>query len=115
MRCGPVATPRSSVVWADGCSHRAETVAPCRVARPRAPNMGEETRSIVETALHAHLAARGAVHADDRGIALPRHFGDPEAEYTALTRGAAVLDLGFRTLTCATGPDRVTFLQGMLS
>ena len=68
-----------------------------------------------ETALHAHLAASGAVHADDRGVALPRHFGDPEAEYAALTRGAAVVDLGFRTLVRATGPDRATFLQGMLT
>ena len=70
---------------------------------------------MTETALHAHLAARGALHADDRGVALPRHFGDPEAEYAALTRGAAVIDLGFRTAVSATGPDRITFLQGMLS
>lgn len=70
---------------------------------------------MTETALHAHLVARGAVHADDRGIALPRHFGDPAAEYRALTRGAAVLDLGFRTLVRAVGPDRATFLQGMLT
>ena len=34
------------------------------------------------TALHAHLAAHGAVHEDERGIALPRRFGaDPAAEY----------------------------------
>ena len=70
---------------------------------------------MTETALHAHLVARGAVHADDRGVALPRHFGDPAAEYRALTRGAAVLDLGFRTLVRAVGPDRATFLQGMLT
>src|SRR4029453_13700327 len=68
-----------------------------------------------ETALHAHLVARRAVHADDRGIPLPRHFGDPEAEYRALVGGAAVLDLGFRTLVRAVGPDRAPFLQGMLS
>ena len=70
---------------------------------------------MTETALHAHLAARGAVHADDRGVALPRHFGDPEAEYAALTRAAAVLDLGFRVVVEVTGPDRATFLQGMLT
>ena len=70
---------------------------------------------MAETALHAHLAARGAVHASDRGVVLPRHFGDPEAEYAALTRETAVLDLGFRTPVRATGPDRVTFLQGMLT
>jgi folate-binding protein YgfZ len=68
-----------------------------------------------ETALHAHLAARGAVHADDRGVVLPQHFGDPEAEYRALVEGVAVVDLGFRTLVRAVGPDRATFLQGMLT
>lgn len=68
-----------------------------------------------DTVLHAHLAARGAVHADDRGVVLPRHFGDPEAEYRALTGAAAIVDLGFRTLVRATGPDRSDFFQGMLS
>jgi folate-binding protein YgfZ len=70
---------------------------------------------MTETALHAHLATRGAVHADDRGIALPRHFGDAGAEYDALLHGAAVVDLGFRTILRAVGEDRVTFLQGMLT
>jgi folate-binding protein YgfZ len=70
---------------------------------------------MTETALHAHLGSRGAVHADDRGVTLPRHFGDPAAEYRALTRGAATIDLGFRTLVRAVGPDRASFLQGMLT
>jgi folate-binding protein YgfZ len=70
---------------------------------------------MIETALHAHLAAQGAVHADDRGVVLPRHFGDAEAEYRALRDGVAIYDLGFRTLVRATGEDRVSFLQGMLT
>jgi folate-binding protein YgfZ len=70
---------------------------------------------MIETALHAHLAAQGAVHADDRGVVLPRNFGDAEGEYRALRDGAAVVDLGFRTLVVATGADRVSFLQGMLT
>ena len=70
---------------------------------------------MLETALHAHLAARGAAHADDRGVALPRHFGDAAAEYRALREGAALIDLGFRTVVRAVGTDRVTFLQGMVS
>ena len=70
---------------------------------------------MLETALHAHLAARGATHADDRGVALPRHFGDAAAEYRALREGAALIDLGFRTVVRASGADRATFLQGMLS
>ena len=40
---------------------------------------------MIETALHAHLVARGAVHADDRGVLLPVRFGtDAAAEYAAL-------------------------------
>jgi len=70
---------------------------------------------MAETALHAHLAARGAAHADDRGVSLPQRFGDPAAEYRTLRERAAVVDLGFRTLVVATGEDRVGFLQGMLT
>lgn len=69
----------------------------------------------METALHAHLLARGAVHADDRGVALPRHFGDAAAEYGALRAGAALVDLGYRTVVRAVGPDGATFLHGMLT
>jgi folate-binding protein YgfZ len=69
----------------------------------------------METALHHHLARAGAVHGDDRGVSLPRHFGAPEAEYRALRDGAAVVDLGFRTVVRAVGPDRTAFLQGMLT
>src|SRR5262245_13938855 len=79
--------------------------------RRRAGSLG----AMAETALHAHLAAHGAVHADDRGVVLPRHFSDAASEYQALRSGAAVVDLGFRTIVRATGPDRVAFLQGMLT
>jgi folate-binding protein YgfZ len=67
------------------------------------------------TPLHDHLAARGAVHFDDRGVLLPRDFGDAAGEYRALRDGATVVDLGFRTLVDAIGPDAVSFLQGMLT
>jgi folate-binding protein YgfZ len=69
-----------------------------------------------QTALHAHLAARGAEHVDDRGVLLPRSFGaDPAAEYAAVRSGAVLLDLGYRTVVRVVGTDRVTFLQGMLT
>ena len=68
------------------------------------------------TTLHDHLVARGATHVDDRGVLLPARFGDdPTAEYRALRDGAALVDLGFRTIVRATGDDRVAFLQGMLT
>jgi folate-binding protein YgfZ len=68
-----------------------------------------------ETALHAHLAGRGALHVADRDVLLPRHFDDAAAEYAALRGAAVLLDLGFRTVVRVTGPDRLTFLQGMLT
>jgi len=46
---------------------------------------------MIETALHAHLVARGAHHADDHGVALPRHFGDAEAEQYVLDTHPASL------------------------
>jgi folate-binding protein YgfZ len=55
------------------------------------------------------------VHADDRGVELPERFTDPRREYAALTAGCAAVDLGFRTLVRASGPDRASFLQGMLT
>jgi folate-binding protein YgfZ len=70
---------------------------------------------MIETALHARFASRGATQAEDRGVLLPRHFGDPELEYRALRDAAVVVDLGFRTIVRATGADRVGFLQGMLT
>jgi folate-binding protein YgfZ len=74
-----------------------------------APDVGE-------TALHAHLASRGALHAEGRGLALPWRFSpDVAGEYAALREGAALVDLGFRTLVRASGEDRVAFLQGMLT
>jgi folate-binding protein YgfZ len=74
-----------------------------------APDVGE-------TALHAHLARRGALHREDRGLALPWRFGpDGEGEDAALREGAALVDLGFRGLVRASGEDRVAFLQGMLT
>jgi hypothetical protein len=40
-----------------------------RLVKATAPG---QLRPMIETALHAHLAARGAVHEDERGVALPR-------------------------------------------
>ena len=47
---------------------------------------------------------------------LPARFGDDASvEYRALREGAALVDLGFRTVVRAVGADRATFLQGMLT
>ena len=57
----------------------------------------------------------GAVFAEYEGWLLPRHFGDPAAEYRVLRGAAGLIDLSQRALLQVTGPDRLSFLQGMLS
>ncbi len=57
----------------------------------------------------------GAVFVEQDGWRLPAHFGDPTAEYQCVRSAAGLFDLPHRALLQFTGPDRVSFLQGMLS
>lgn len=57
----------------------------------------------------------GAVFAERDGWLLPIHFGNASAEYKAVRSVAGLIDLCHRGLLQVTGPDRFTFLQGMLS
>lgn len=59
--------------------------------------------------------ANGAEFIEANGWLLPHHFGNPDDEYRAARHDAALLDLGHRTLVCLLGPDRVSYLQGMVS
>jgi folate-binding protein YgfZ len=59
--------------------------------------------------------ANGAAFAERDGWLLPAHFGDPTAEYRAVRAAAGLLDRSHRGLLQFTGPDRLSFLQGMLS
>ncbi|HYD46954.1 MAG TPA: glycine cleavage T C-terminal barrel domain-containing protein [Terriglobales bacterium] len=65
--------------------------------------------------LRAIEASDGAHFTDIFDTSLPATYGDLEAEYWSLRRGCALIDAGFRSLLQAVGPDRVSFLQGMLS
>jgi len=67
------------------------------------------------TVLLERHRAHGAEFVDEDGWVLPRHFGDPPAEYTAVRSAAGLLDLSHYSLIRLTGPDRVSFLQGMVS
>lgn len=49
------------------------------------------------------------------GWVLPAHFGDIAGEYRAVRNGVGLIDLSQRGLLQFTGPDRLSFLQGMLS
>jgi len=57
----------------------------------------------------------GAVLAERDGWLLPLHFGDSNAEYTAVRSTCGFIDLSHRGLLQLTGADRLSFLQGMLS
>ncbi|MBM4262017.1 MAG: aminomethyl transferase family protein [Deltaproteobacteria bacterium] len=46
---------------------------------------------------------------------LPDHFGNPEEEYRAVRNAVGLIDLSQRAMLQFTGPDRLSFLQGMLS
>jgi folate-binding protein YgfZ len=58
---------------------------------------------------------RGARFGEILGCTLPVEFEGVEKEWRAGREGCVVFDAGLRALTAASGADRVTFLQGMLS
>lgn len=57
----------------------------------------------------------GAEFAEEEGWILPRHFGDSLQEYLTVRSQVGILDLCNRGLLRFTGPDRVSYLQGMVS
>ncbi len=59
--------------------------------------------------------ANGAVFARCDGGIRVANFGNPPGEYRAVRTGVGLLDFSHRSLLQFTGPDRVSFLQGMLS
>src|SRR4051812_50107464 len=61
---------------------------------------------------HKH---QGAVFTEHDGWLLPDSFGDSAAEYATVRSGAGLIDFSHRALLQFTGPDRLAFLQGMLS
>src|SRR5688572_28746231 len=42
-------------------------------------------------------------------------YGNLPGEYRALKENAGLLDFGFRSRICVTGPDRVRFLHGQIT
>ncbi len=59
--------------------------------------------------------ANGAIFVERDGWLLPDHFGNSAAEYAAARFAVGLIDLSHRGLLQFTGPDRLSFLQGMLS
>ncbi|HXG50716.1 MAG TPA: glycine cleavage T C-terminal barrel domain-containing protein [candidate division Zixibacteria bacterium] len=59
--------------------------------------------------------ANGAEFFERDGWSLPRHFGNPEVEYRSARFRVALKDSSDRALLEFRGPDRFSFLQGMVS
>jgi folate-binding protein YgfZ len=59
--------------------------------------------------------ANGAEPAEENGWILPSYFGAPLDEYRAVRSGVGILDMCDYTVISLTGPDRVSFLQGMVT
>src|SRR4051794_12789489 len=68
-----------------------------------------------ESAVCTAARARGAACVEVDGWNVAAAYGDARAEHRVLRDDAAIVDLAFRVRLRATGSDRVTFLQGMLS
>ncbi len=57
----------------------------------------------------------GAKLTEESGWILPAHFGAPLEEYAAVRSAAGVFDMSDYAALHVTGPDRVSYLQGMVS
>src|SRR6266403_4838091 len=67
------------------------------------------------TRLAAVQAQSGAQFGTWFGCSLPAHFGDWLAEYRHLREGVALLDKNYRAYLDFTGPDRVRYLNAILT
>jgi len=69
----------------------------------------------LSTRLAAVQAQSGAQFGTWFGCSLPDHFGDWLAEYRQLREGVALLDKNYRAYLDFTGPDRVRYLNAILT
>jgi folate-binding protein YgfZ len=70
---------------------------------------------MLATALHDALSSSAIRMADYRGAETAALFSDVTAELDALRTGAGVYDLGWRAKIIVTGPDRVRWMNGMVT
>ena len=68
-----------------------------------------------QSSLTAAHTANGAEFLEREGWLVPARFGDTMAEYRVVRDAVGIMDLSHRGLLQFTGPDRLSFLQGMLS
>ena len=68
-----------------------------------------------QSTLSTFHKSNGAEFVERDGWLLPARFQNSSAEYAAVRSTAGLIDLSYRGLLQVTGPDRLSFLQGMLS
>ncbi len=74
-----------------------------------------ELSTITKSALAGKLAGEGATVREYAGVGTAARFGDPSAEFAAITRDCGVYDLGWRGKIAVTGGDRSRWLNGMVT
>jgi folate-binding protein YgfZ len=77
--------------------------------------MAEDIQTVLETPLAAVHRAAGAEIGVWFGCELPDHFGDPREEQRYLNESVALFDKSFRAYLAFTGPDRVRYLNAILT
>jgi len=77
--------------------------------------MSEEQSEDLRTPLEAMHLANGAKVGTWFGCALPDSFGDWRAEYGYLRENVGVVDKNYRAYLSFTGPDRVRYLNAILT
>ncbi len=75
----------------------------------------QEKSEELRTALEAMHLANGATLGTWFGCALPERFGDWRAEYGYLRESVGVVDKNYRAYLSFTGPDRVRYLNAILT
>jgi folate-binding protein YgfZ len=70
---------------------------------------------MVALPLHSWHQVRGGRFDLRNGNECVADYGNPQAEYAALTQSVGLLDLSFRGRICLTGSDRVRFLHGQVT
>ena len=73
------------------------------------------TGTAMNTPLAATHLAAGAKMGVWFGCALPDYFGDPAAEYRSARETVALIDKNYRAYLSFTGPDRVRYLNAILT
>src|SRR3989442_9717709 len=74
-----------------------------------------ETAKTIDTPLATLHASAGADRGVWFGCALPNDFGDAAAEYRYAKQSVALEDKNYRTYVALTGPDRVRYLNAILT